>query len=301
MTDRTPSKLIDFSHLSDEQKELLAKFLALATDPMAPSTDLSSQDNTLSASDVNVPTLAVVGKKGHPLTVRKTVKKNPGKRNNKMFLETHFVSVPKFPPEFDNGPTTLVRRRWVSNATNPVTNMIFALAQGHRQFLISTSSLTSAVPYVDTWRIRKISVWCINDVDHTTSVTIVPAGIDIDSNMFNDREKIFSCSSKSEAEPGRMAIVPAEDSPLGSWHVTSTVNPSGSLFVMNVNYGGASSGSRSTVTMDIDFETVVNVFGSPNGYSVVPNVAASNGSLGGAHLFSGGLQCFDLQNINVLV
>ena len=94
-------------------------------------------------------------------------------------------------------------------------------------------------PFVECWRIKRLSVWVINYVDNATTATIYPAGTDLDTNNFNDRERAFSCSSRSEAEPGHMTIIPARDTPMGGWHKTSTVNNSGNLFIMNVDYGGA--------------------------------------------------------------
>jgi hypothetical protein len=177
-----------------------------------------------------------------------------------------------------------------------ITSQNFNLSQGHRQFLVVTDTAGTAVCYVDVWRIKSISVWTINYVDNATTCEVRPLTTDIDSNSYNDREATYSCSSRSEAQPGAMKIIPATDTPLGSWHKTSTVNSSGTLFNINVNYGGASSGNWATVTLDIEFEYVLNMAGGPQGYSVSTGTLTP-GTLGGANLFSSALL---LQDVNVL-
>ena len=153
-------------------------------------------------------------------------------------------------------------------------------------------------PYVEMWRINKVSVWAINYVDNATTVTIFPVGTDIDTNNFNDRERAYECSSRSEAVPGHMAIKPARDTPMGSWHKTSTVNSTGNLFVINVDYGGASSGNWATVTVDIDFEIVLNTFGSPQGYTRSVT-GATAGTMYGAN-WPSATPALLLQSVNVL-
>jgi hypothetical protein len=89
-----------------------------------------------------------------------------------------------------------------------------------------------------------------------------------------------------------MEIIPARDTPLGSWHRTSTVNPTGPLFGLDVSYGGASSGNWATITMDIEFEFVLNVIGGPQGFLYTSAVIVP-GTMGGTNLFGGGFQLLD--------
>jgi hypothetical protein len=235
----------------------------------------------------------------------KTKNSRPEKMSSEVIqrLITHLVKPQAYPPAFDSLPTRTCRRRWVSKKDVAIVSESFRLTEGHRQFLVVTVANTTAVCYVDCWRIKSISIWCNNDVEDATTVTIFPVTGDIDSNTFNDRESGFTCSSRSEAKPGCMKIIPARDTPLGGWHKTSTVNATGSLFTINVNNGGASSGDWGTTTMDIEFEYVENLLGSPQGYSVTISAVASVGSLGGSDLFfpGGGASAMVLQNINRLI
>jgi hypothetical protein len=212
-------------------------------------------------------------------------------------LNTTVVPAPRFPPEFDASPTYFCRRRWVSDENVNIGASFFTQQNGHNQFLICTSS-GNALCWVDMWRIKKISVWTINYVDNATSVTIAPATADSTDNNFNDREAAYSISSRSEAEPGHMSIVPARDTPLGAWHKTSTVNNSGQLFQFIADYGGASTGNWATITLDVEFEFVPHMIGSPNGYTTTTS-ATTVGVMGGKNIFvSGtGMLLTDINNL----
>jgi len=232
------------------------------------------------------------------LPVKKGKKGKKG-RLNEGVLVTHFVPSPKFPPSYNATPIQRTRRRFVSNENVAITNLTFNLATGHRQFTCVTVASTSGVSYADCWRIRKISVWTINYIDNATTATLIPVGADTSDNSFVDREAVFECTSRSEADPGHMSIKPALDTPLGSWHRTNNTNASGTLFILNVDYGGASSGNWATVTVDIEFDYVLNVYGAPQGYAP-STTSAVLGSLGGQNLTIGGSAALLLQGINVL-
>lgn len=216
-------------------------------------------------------------------------------------MNTRLGSCPRFPPAFDAQKTEIIRRRYVSEENTNLSSASFSLGQGHNQFLVVTATGASdtGTCFVDVWRIKKIYIWCINYIDNGTTVNIRPQATDTGSNNFNDREAVFSCSSRSEAEPGHMCVIPAPDSPLGCWHKASTTNSSGIIFYLEVNYGGASSGNWATVTMDIVFEVVTNYTGAPQGYTrTTLSTGHTLGTIGGCNLFGGGML---LQDINVLV
>lgn len=198
---------------------------------------------------------------------------------------TRLVKCSPYPPMYDSLPVRTVRRRWQSREDSAITGQTFRLTEGHRQFLVCTVADTTAVCWVDCWRIKSISIWVNNSDQDPTTCSIYPLTGDIDSNSFNDREAAFTCSSRSQAKPGSMKIIPARDTPLGSWHKTSSVNATGTLFSMSVDNGGANSGSWSTTTMDIEFEYVENLIGSPQGYSVSISATAPVGSIGGSDIF----------------
>jgi hypothetical protein len=188
---------------------------------------------------------------------------------------------PQFPPDRNFGPTVRAIRRF--NQSGAVTNQGFSLADGHNQFLVVTQVAGNATCYADCWRIKKIFVWCISQDNFVSHVTITPVGTDIDSNMYNDKEQIYQCSSRSVSEPGHMCIVTAPDKPLGSWHFSSNVNTAGVLFQMSVGVNAGSSDNR--VTMDIEFEYIPNLVGLPLGYGVV-TATTTLGALGGRNVLS---------------
>lgn len=225
---------------------------------------------------------------------KKKVRVAMGRTRKEDSLRTELVPCPEFPIAFNASPTYRRRQRWVSAENQAISNVNFTLAGGHYQFKVHETT-TAFTSYVDEWRIRKIWVWSINYIDNATTVTITPVGLDTDTNCYNDRDQVFTCSSRSEAEPGRMCIRPSRATPLGSWHRTTTVNPNMALFTINVDYGGASSGNWATVTLDIEFEFMLNLVGAPLGYSGTTGVTTA-GTLSGANI--GGTQSLLLQSIN---
>lgn len=198
---------------------------------------------------------------------------------------------PEFPPAYTPLHVLRTRRRW--GQTGQITGTAFTLADGHNQFLVATTA-TSSTCYVDTWRIRRMWVWCNNDDEKATSVSINPVGIDTSDNMFNTREFLYACQSRSQAEPGHMCIKASVDSPLGSWHKTSTVNFAGSLFILSINNNGGT--NYKTVTMDIEFEYILNLVGLPQGYSIA-GAGLTAGTIGGANIMGAAMS---LRDINIL-
>jgi len=181
-------------------------------------------------------------------------------------------------------------RRFVQNSA--VVNQGFTLANGHDQFLVVTTVAGNAVPYVDSWRIKFIEFWALSAEDSATSVTFTPTGSSSD-NMRNDREAIFECTSRSQADPAHMKIIASKEQPLGSWHFTSNTGFASTLFQMTIGVNGGAKQTR--VTMDITFETITNLAGLPLGYGVVTGTTTL-GTLGGRNVLSG----FLLQGVNNL-
>jgi hypothetical protein len=207
-------------------------------------------------------------------------------------LENRMVLAgPKFPPPRSFVKKEVQVRRFLQNAA--VTNQAFSLANGHDQFLVVTNVTGAAVPYVDSWRIKSISCWCISEGNNASSVSISPVGTDLTSNMRNDKEAIWHCTSRSQSEPGYMKIVTSKAQPLGSWHYTSNTNFAGTLFQMNIGVNAGASNNR--VTMDIEFETITNYVGLPLGYGVT-TATTTLGTVGARPILSG----FSPQGINNL-
>lgn len=219
-------------------------------------------------------------------------KKTSGRKfQDAMLFEHRLLTTGPYEP-----PTrSLVRkdthiRRFVQFAA--VGNQTFTLANGHDQFLVVTNVAGNAVPYVDSWRIKKIEAWALSAEDTATSVTITPVGADA-SNMRNDRESIFEMTSRSQAKPAYMGIVCSKTQPLGSWHFTSNTGFASGLFQVNVQ--GNTGVKNTRVTMDITFETITNLAGFPLGYGVVTGTTAL-GTVGGRNILSG----FSLVGVNNL-
>lgn len=201
------------------------------------------------------------------------------------------LSGPQKPPPLSLAKKEIQWRRFVQNAA--VTNQAFSLANGHDQFLVVTSTLGAAVPYVDSWRIRRIRIWALSVDNASTTVTVTPVGTDLTSNMRNDRESVWVISSRSASDPAFMEIKTSKSQPLGSWHFTSNVNFAGALFQMNVQSNTSTVNTR--VTMDIEFETITNYAGLPLGYGVT-TATTTLGTVGGRSILSGML----LQGVNNL-
>jgi len=212
-------------------------------------------------------------------------------------VETRVIAGPKFPPRLNVAPIRTVTRRWISAEGVALSTATFTLQSGHRQFMVETGT-NVATPYVDTWRIKSVSLWTNAHEDNSVTVTFQALGTDTANNCFNDLQEIYECSSRSPSEPGHMKIIPSKDMPLGAWHKTNTVNGTGGLFEITANYGGASSGSWGGVTMDIEFEYIENIVGGPQGYTL-STVGISAGVMGGCNLFGGSANML-LQDINIL-
>jgi hypothetical protein len=177
-------------------------------------------------------------------------------------LDTHMVRCEKIPPPLNMARIRRESRRWIQ--TGAVSNQGFTLSNGHDQFLTVITVAGAAAPYVDSWRIRRIKIWCVSQDNFSTSVTLTPTGAD-SSNMNNDRESIYTCTSRSVGEPASMCIVPSRVKPLGGWHFTTVTGVASVLFQININTNGGSSENRTT--MEIDFDVIDNLAGLPLGYS----------------------------------
>jgi len=227
-----------------------------------------------------------------------TTKSRSSERDKDLLIArfiTRMVKASLLPPAYNATKTRTCRRRFISSPTVAITSLDFTIQVGHRQFLVVVSVAGTAVCWVDMWRIKSVSVWTISYVDNPTTCEIRPSFTDTDDNCFNDREAIYSISSRSESEPASMKIVPARDTPMGSWHKTTVLNPTASLFNINVNNGGASSGNWATTTLDVEFEYIENLVGANPGYSLA-SLITSLGTMGGCNNTSALL----LQDINVL-
>jgi len=161
-------------------------------------------------------------------------------------------------------PTYRCWRRFRQNAV--ITNQSFTISDGNNQFLMVTNASGAATPYVDMWRIKKIVAYISglgSSVTQQSNLSLIPQGLDISNNFLNDREEVFDMSGNS-TNTTSMIITPGKGTPLGSWHETSNVNFAGVLFLFS-----SSQANSNIAFLDIEFEVIPSLVGSPNGYTVV--------------------------------
>ena len=107
------------------------------------------------------------------------------------------------------------------------------------------------------WRIKKVEMWTTLQASGDT-VAITPLSTDTSLNFNSDRIREISDTSCSVDHPAHVVVNTKPSQPMGSWHVTSTVNASTQLF---------SFACPLEAIMDITFEGVINLSGAPNGYT----------------------------------
>jgi hypothetical protein len=183
-------------------------------------------------------------------------------------------AVPPYPPMLNSQPIQKYVRRF--KQIGAMSNQAFALANGHEQFLVVVALTGNAVPYVDQWRIRKITIWNSDQINLTQ---LHVTAQDTADNFKNSLDRALSCISRSADKPGKLVYRPTEGDPLGSWHETSNVNFAGTLFTLT-------NGGTTGTIMDIVFDTVPNLLGLANGFASV-TATTSLGTMG-ARPISGG-------------
>jgi hypothetical protein len=169
------------------------------------------------------------------------------------------------------------------NQLSAVTNQAFMLANGHDQFLAVTSALGAAVPYADSWRIRRLSFWLGTDANWISTALVVPTAATTD-NMICEPEAAYQLTCRSPAEPVSMHIYPSKRTPFGAWHFTSNVSFAATLFQVNVNGGGNPTNNQ--LSMEVEFDVKLNLVGLPLGYGVT-TATTTVGTIGGRNILSG--------------
>lgn len=176
-----------------------------------------------------------------------------------------------------------VRRCWRRfNVIASFGGQAFGLQDGHNQFLVCTGAL-SGKPWVDGWRLLRVLCWA-PQLPGTTgplsrnSISLIPQGLDVSSNNFNDFEMAIQDQSSSLDRPAFVEYKPKKDHPGSGVHFTNNVNPTGTLFTLTYAQGIG--------TIDIEFEFVENLVGGPLGYTAVLTTSVT-GTTGGYPLFGG--------------
>lgn len=171
----------------------------------------------------------------------------------------------------------------------------FVISDGHGQFLVGTSA-TTASTYIDMWRIRRLRVYCRNnEADYSCQVQITPSGNDGSNNYINGVVKTFAVESQSSALAQILEIKPGLNQPMGLWHKTNNINPSGPLFSIACSSGGGSIDNNSL--LEIEFEYILNVFGAIQAYALTGLSGLTTGLLYGAALGGGLLPALDVNHI----
>jgi hypothetical protein len=149
----------------------------------------------------------------------------------------------------------MIRRRYISAGTISLT---FTQQMGHNQFLVATTSIL-ANSYVESWRIKRIRVWATSDNSAEAFCSIIPFSLDSVDNNFNDRAVKIEDATSSVDRPAFIELIPKPNTPIGAWHITSTVNTTGALFLMTASTNSI---------IDIDFDTIVNTIAGVTSYTV---------------------------------
>jgi len=184
-------------------------------------------------------------------------------------------------------------RRYIGGSTfsAPMT-----LLEGHGQFAVATSA-TTAVSWVDCWKINRIRVYARNDEGgHAIQVNVVPIGIDTGSNNFNTLPKHYDVESQSTSVAMILEIIPGKNSPLGSWHRTNTVNSSGGVLLISTSANGGGTLDANTL-FEIEYGFQPNVSGGLTTYTSSGFSGLTIGALYTSPLCGGLLQPLD---VNVL-
>lgn len=195
-------------------------------------------------------------------------------------------------PAHSVNPVRRMKRRFTFG-TNFSGNVI--QSDGHDQFLVASSS-TVAIPYVDVWRIKKLTVYVRNnEADYSCQVQITPSGSDISSNNIAVVPTMYAVESQSSARATCMEIIPSPVSPMGCWHRANATNNAGTLFAIATSSGGGSIDHNSL--MDIEFEYILNLIGSPPAYSHTGLSGLSVGVMYGGPLAAGLIPVLDNNTI----
>jgi len=214
---------------------------------------------------------------------KKAKAKGKPRQNPVLNDETHLALCPRIPPALSLIKKQREVRRFIS--LGAVANQTFTLSNGHTQFLVVTTVAGNSVPYVDSWRLKSITVWAlaksIAGTIENTSFTLTGIAGDVSSNMFNEPERVYNVDSASIDEYSHMKIKCGKRSPLGSWHFTTNVNPTGVLFQYSAT--GAGANVNGAIIMDLEFETVQNLVGLPLGFGALTSTTTL-GTQGGQNI-----------------
>lgn len=182
--------------------------------------------------------------------------------NNTQDKEEHLVdtnmnglsrSMKTILPPIKANPLWAYTRRYVASSTVSYDIKISDILNSS---LFSTTTIV-AYPIGRAIRIRKIR-WLtpVTTQGTTVTLTVTPATADSANNSFTSLPQTYVDTSASIDRPAYISLKPSLDSPLGSWHLSTTVDKN--LLSVNCPTG---------TTMDIFVEVLPNFSAAPLGYS----------------------------------
>jgi hypothetical protein len=168
-------------------------------------------------------------------------------------------------PEFKRLPMNTVVKRFVCNG-GAVSGTI-AITDLLNQFMVVSTSVLG-ICFIKAVRIKCLKLLAPVQTQGTSvECTLQPSTTDGSNNSFNSVPEKYSDTSASIDIPAYLKLKPSIDTPLGSWHFSSTVTTG--LVTITAPQGS---------TMDLTLEYMLNTEGIVSPYTVVI-AAATSGTL----------------------
>lgn len=166
-------------------------------------------------------------------------------------------------PEIISSPIFQVYRRFICTTAVADTLTIYNCIQ---QFMIATTTIL-AYPMIYAVRVKKIRILApVTTQGTSVTVRLTPVTVDTSTNNFSAVPETFLDTSASIDVPAYIQLIPAIDTPLGSWHFATSID--GNLLAIVAPPGS---------TMDIFFEYILR---SSTGTAGAPTRAIVAGTVG---------------------
>jgi hypothetical protein len=156
-------------------------------------------------------------------------------------------------PEVTVAPVFTKYQRFI---TDTQVNSNITIANCLDQFMVQVSTALG-ICYVKAFRIKKIRLLSpVTTQGSSVLASITPAGVDSANNSFSGIPETYLDTSASIDIPAYIKLTPSMESPLGSWHWSTTTSVN--LFTIICPPGS---------TLDILFEYILNTEGTASAYS----------------------------------
>lgn len=185
------------------------------------------------------------------------------------------LQIERIPPRLLPNPVRQAVRRYINNAA--FTSQTFTQSTLYDQFLMVVAVTGNAISYADMVRIRKIKIW-LRGVG--AYATLQPLAGD-PNNVFCSPERTYTVDVASDAFPSTLVVKPRGGvDPLGGWKETNNAGFAQTLMILGT------SAAAGNFIMDVHYEYVENIVGSPNGYAKITSTTTL-GSMGSVTPFVG--------------